>query len=269
MATRDEDTLKDQEADTEELSVNEGVDELPEGDAPADSRVEDDEVEERDEEETAAPDSPEKEVEEEAVSPRHEHTLEDLAEEETPLPSGVTPQRPKSFNMEPSFNSNFPQSGVYTSRGGGGKKGSLLALVLIALLVIGGSIYLLKSRLNKTAASPEPTLTTVTEELSTPTPTPTPSLDRSKYKIRVLNGTSTSGLAASVSGKLKDLGYQIDRTGNATNSAFTKTVIQAKSGLAELIEALIADLAPSYSASAGGTLKDADAADAEVIIGKN
>lgn len=289
---------RDKDENPEELSVNEGVDELPEekdvnrdeadgaeeeaGEARADSLKEREEADEPEEEEETAPrnnvDGDETEEEVVQATPGKEHTLDDLAEEEEDLPTGVAPQRPKSFGMDAdeeessfqprnrSFNSNFPSSGVYTSRGGGkGKRGSLVALLVIALLVIGGSIYLLKSRLNKSAASPEPTLTTI--ESSSPTPSPSPSIDRTKYKIRVLNGTSTPGLAASVSGKLKDLGYQIDKTGNASNSAFTRTQINSKSGLKELVDALVNDLAPGFDASLAGVLKDSDTADAEVIIG--
>ena len=102
----------------------------------------------------------------------------------------------------------------------------------------------------------------------TPEPTPTPpSIDRSKVKIRILNGTSTSGLAASAAASLKELGYSVSRTGNATNSAFLRTIIRTKTAGADLAQALIHDLASKFDATSEATLKDSDSDDAEIILG--
>ena len=150
----------------------------------------------------------------------------------------------------------------------GASKPLLLLLGLIVLLVIGATGYLLR---DKFTSSEEPTPTPrPSGGLETPVtqPTPTPSFDRSKYTLRVLNGTKTSGLAATVSAQLKDLGYTIDKTGNATNSAFTKTLVRVKkdSGTG-LLEQLIKDLSPDYDLEEGGNLKDSDDVDAEVVLG--
>lgn len=250
---------------------------------PSDEKPQDlDEQEEVTPEETSsekveeAPSSDDSEV---AERDEKEHSLDDLADEEPPLPAGVEPSRPKSFYMDEeddtftnpnrnqTFKSSIPSTGVYTSKNNGGsKKGGLLILLVVALLVIGGSVFLLKSRLG---LSNNPTSSPSGAPIASASPsvTPSPSFDRSKYKIRVLNGTKTSGLAASVSAKLVSLGYQSDKVGNATNSAFTTTVINAKSGLSDLVNNLISDLAPQFSATAGGTLPDSDSADAEVILG--
>jgi hypothetical protein len=102
----------------------------------------------------------------------------------------------------------------------------------------------------------------------TPTPEPTPeAVDRSKFKIRVLNGTTKTGLAASVSAKLKDLGYQTDKVGNATNSAFQTTLVRVKQSSTGLLDQLIRDVAPDFSAASSTELKDSDSADGEVILG--
>lgn len=228
----------------------------------------------------------------------HEHSLDDLAEEEeksVPIgvnPSGSNPSLRKFTDddsdlgprkgslrddLDEEYSESIPplnssRSSIYNDgfsrrSTSASNRSRLLILGLVALLVIGGAIYLLKGRIQRGAA-PEPSPSETPVASTTSTPSPSPSIDRSKYKIRVLNGTSTTGLAASVSGKLKNLGYQIDRTGNATNSAFTSTLVTTKSGISGLLDALVKDLSPDYSAtSSGGNLKDSDTADAEVVIG--
>jgi hypothetical protein len=162
------------------------------------------------------------------------------------------------------FASKYQGSGGYNNRRSGSKL-HLLILVLIGLAVIGGTVYLLK---NQFETKPQPTPSPQIAD-STPVPTPSPEpIARAEYKVRILNGTETSGLAKTVSEKLQGLGYQIERTGNATNSAFESTVIRAKSGKIEIIDQLIADLAGDYTAASSSSgLKENDGADAEIILG--
>ncbi len=219
-------------------------------------------------------------------------TLDDLAEEDlVEEPQQAVNRQPVSEYEEESMDipnlksQQMPSSGIYTSHNGsqrefstfnppprrGKSKNLLLQLVVlavIALAVIGGTVYALKKQFKGVeTAAPSPSL-----EAALPSPTPSPSpeikIDRSKYKIRVLNGTSTSGLAASVSAKLKELGYQTDKTGNATNSAFTQTQVKAKNNLPDLIKILISDLKYKFDAvSSSAALTASDSADAEIIIG--
>lgn len=159
-----------------------------------------------------------------------------------------------------------PTSGVYSNNHSGSSKPLLIILAVILLAVIGGSAYLFREKLRPgTTPTPTPDLE-VPVVISTPEPTPE-AIDRSEFTIRVLNGTSTSGLAASVSAKLKELGYKIERSGNATNSAFTQTVIRTKEGASGLSDQLTQDLSSDYSTTTGPTLKDSDTSDGEVIIG--
>ena len=143
----------------------------------------------------------------------------------------------------------------------------LLILVIIGIVVIGFTVYILKggfgdlSLTTKSSPSPSP----VENPSSTPTPTPKP--DRAQYKLRVLNGSGKTGLAASVSAKLKDLGYQTDKTGNATNSAFAQTIVRVKSSLESFIPQIVKDLAPDFDAAGNSSLKDSDTVDIEVILG--
>ncbi len=169
----------------------------------------------------------------------------------------------KTFHS--SSNSNLNYSDYQNNERKGVSKLLLIVLVVVVLGLIGGTGFLLRDKFapsQKAEASPSPSV------VAEVTPAPTPqSLDRSQFKIRILNGTKTSGLAASVSAKLKDLGYQIDKTGNATNSAFEQTQVRAKDSANGLIDQLIKDLSPDYQAASSSGLKSSDTADGEVIIG--
>lgn len=173
-------------------------------------------------------------------------------------------QSPKYFHSSGS-------SEIYAgkSRSSSGKKIPVLLGIAIIILVGGASIYFLRAR---PAGEAKPTSIPVSESpLLGPesTSSPQPSFDRSKYTLRVLNGTKLNGLAASASSKLKDLGYKIERTGNATNSAFLKTVVRVKPDLEELLENLLKDLSTlDFKGEEGPELKDSDSSDGEVILGE-
>jgi hypothetical protein len=149
---------------------------------------------------------------------------------------------------------------------GGMSRAALIITIVVVLILIVGVGFFLKTRIDKLTATPTPTPTaTITLPSEEPTPTPEPSFDRSKYTLRILNGTKTAGLAASVSAKLKELGYAVGRTGNASTSA--ETTISVKESATGLFEALVKDLSPDYAGVAGDALKDTEDVDAEIIIG--
>lgn len=148
----------------------------------------------------------------------------------------------------------------------------LLVLVLIGIGVIGFTVYILKGgfgniNLGTSEASPSPSPVATAEP--TPTPTPEPEIERGNFTVRVLNGTSTSGLAAKVRDSIKEDGYKTAAPGNASDSDATQTEVRVKEGTesAALLQRLILDLAPEYEAIAGEALDDKAAYDAEVIIG--
>lgn len=154
---------------------------------------------------------------------------------------------------------------ISPKKSSGVSKVLVIIVGVIVLALIGVSGYLLRGQFTGVSASPSPS--PVLETFTEPSPSPTPSFDRSQYSVRVLNGTKTSGLAGTVSAKLTELGYQADKTGNATSSAIAKTTVRVKSGLDDLMAQLIQDLSPDYNGASGSALKDSDSADAEVIIG--
>ncbi len=146
----------------------------------------------------------------------------------------------------------------------------LFILVLIGVGVISATVYFLKYQFNepsKPTPSPE-----ISSSTPTPTPTPTPKPvveDRGSYRVRVLNGTSQTGLAAKILAQLKEAGYLSDRSGNADNNDYQQTVIKVKEGTqsAALINTIMEDLGSEYSPTSETTLKASDKADVEIILG--
>lgn len=174
-----------------------------------------------------------------------------------------------------SMGSNMSSSSIYAKERAGQKGNSLhvLILIVIGLLVISGTVYFLKNSFNvgfpslpfisEDSPTPTPTPTKATPE---PTPTPTP-LPRSDYTLTILNGTSTTGLAASTSSNLKDLGYEVERVGNATNSSFEQTLVRVKPSMLNLAEQIIRDLAPKFVGVPDLTLPETESSDSIIILG--
>ncbi len=215
----------------------------------------------------------------EPQKPTHHNISHDLSDDQV----GTEPHRPKTFDLDEDGGlvtepvrhgsieaSQIPSSGVYTSRRpgrSGGSKLKSLILLIIAIAVTAGSVYLLKTKVLQGTLQASPTPEPTPEVVETPTPAPTPSITRSDFKIRVLNGTPKSGLAGQEGAKLKGLGYDLDKTANATNSAFPATTIRVKAADQDLLTTLITDLAPDFTATGTATLKDSDPDAAEVILG--
>lgn len=200
-----------------------------------------------------------------------ERTLEDLVKEEDTWQIPQLKVKPQSSGIgDNSAQQTFHGRSFPAERGVKASKLHLLILAVIGLLVIGGTVYVLKSQLkdqagssleqSQAAASPQPS-----PEL-TPSPEPPP-FERAKFKVRVLNGTTKSGLAATVNDKLKGLGYIVGKPTNAKNSDFEQTVVKVKPSAAGLSQQLTADLAPEFIASASDTLADKEEVDGEVILG--
>lgn len=149
----------------------------------------------------------------------------------------------------------------------------LLVLPVIILLLAFGGVVAFRgkvisvfkggaSAILKTTPTPNPT------PISTPTPTPTPSVDKSAFKVRVLNGTTKTGAAGNLADALKSKGWNVVTRGNADKQNFETSLIRAKKPNQAAASVLANDLKPDYEASVDGNLADSDSADAEVIIGK-
>jgi chemotaxis protein histidine kinase CheA len=179
---------------------------------------------------------------------------------------------PKGNYMEGNDPNNFFSQHSQPQAPKRANKFHLLVLVLIGIGVIGFTVYILKGgfgdiNLGTTEPSPSPSAAATAEP--TPTPTPAPEIEKADFTVKVLNGTTTSGLAGKVRDKVKELGYETATPGNNSDTDVEQTEVRVKEGTesAALLQSLIADLAPDYEAIAGDPLDDKAAYDAEVIVG--
>lgn len=148
----------------------------------------------------------------------------------------------------------------------------LLVLIIIGIVVIGFTVYILKGGfggINLGTSQPSPSPSVIATPEPTPTPTPEPEVNRGDFTVRVLNGTSTSGLAKTVSDKLKEAGFKTTAPGNAAERDVEQTEIRVKEGTesAALFERIKLDLAPDYDAKQGENLDEDSKNDAEIILG--
>lgn len=105
-----------------------------------------------------------------------------------------------------------------------------------------------------TTSTPSPTTATTTPTPSAttiPTATPTPSssptaspnsISKSSISIRVLNGTTIAGLAATGRSVLEQAGFTVRTIGNANNQTYQTTVIYYQTGYlaqAQMVEAAL------------------------------
>lgn len=158
-----------------------------------------------------------------------------------------------------------------------GMLGYFFLIAIVAFLIGIGSMaaanfYLLNSKpsfnlpfMNTVTATPTP----APEPTRAPTPTPS-AVNKSDISINVLNGSGITGAAAKLETSLDSEGYNVVSRGNADNSDYTDTIIQAKDTVSDdYLDALSEFLSKTYSVSpeietASGS---ADDADVTIIIG--
>ncbi len=169
----------------------------------------------------------------------------------------------KVFRAEPTLGGLSP--------GGNKKSSNLLTWILILVLLagLGGAGFLLRDKITSMFVGSE----TKKEAEMAPAPTPTPEatpepVARADYSVRVLNGTTTTGLAAELSDSLKEIGWKTLPVGNSTDKNVAQTLVKVKAGQDQLANQMITDLSSDYEASRGADLKSSDSADVEVVIGK-
>ena len=107
---------------------------------------------------------------------------------------------------------------------------------------------------------------------STPSASPSASveekIDKSKYKIKILNGSGIEGEAGKLSDLLKFKEYNIDSVGNANFFDFEETEVQFKISVpSKYIDSLLMDLKKDYAVIKGDVLTDDDDVDVLITVG--
>lgn len=197
------------------------------------------------------------------VSPEVEKRLDDLEEAEEKetddLGAGKEQETPLYFNDRPAVVSENKRSKLV-----------IFIPILILIVIFGGVVYYREKLLSKimNKVSPPKQAAVEVTPFPTPTPTPAPSVERSDFKVRVLNGTPATGAAGVLADKLKEKGWQIDKTGNATSSAILESYVRMKTGNDLALEVLLSDVSDYQGASSSSPLKSTDKADLEFVIGR-
>ena len=105
----------------------------------------------------------------------------------------------------------------------------ILLIFIIAILLLAGVFAYKKGflgieKINIISSSPTPTPTVAPSS----TPTPSVAVDLSEYEIEILNGSEVDGEASRQKDNLEGEGFTISSIGNADDSDYTDTIIEAK-----------------------------------------
>lgn len=184
----------------------------------------------------------------------------------------VGSNKPSGLPVNPSFPKGSIGVGTFKPSDKGSSKFWMLIPVVVILLVFGGTLLFkgqglsrIKSlNLGGVFSSPTPT----PAPLPTPTPTPTPEVKREEVKVRVLNGTTKAGAAATLKEQLVKKGWDVIKTGNAKNQKLEQTTVSVKKDLKQVLETMVEDLKEDFEATTGADLDEKDTVDVEVAIGK-
>lgn len=144
-----------------------------------------------------------------------------------------------------------------------------LLVVYIVILAAGGYfMYQVGFKKGEEASKLQMEKQLEKEKAAVPTATPIPSVDKSKYKIKVLNGTGISGEAAKAKELLESDGFTVSTIGNASKQDNLDTTIATKEDVdSEFISVLKEALEGSYKLGEVTTLDTSDPADIVVSLG--
>lgn len=135
----------------------------------------------------------------------------------------------------------------------------LIGFLLVAVLVKGSSRFT-----KSTVSGPK-------VDVISPVASPSAKVVEAKpadFLVRVLNGTLVEGEAGRAAGKIKEKGFEIKETKNATSSAFVATKLRVATGVPENIVAMVKTvLQESYQTVVVEGLVD-ESVKMEVIVGK-
>lgn len=103
---------------------------------------------------------------------------------------------------------------------------------------------------------------------ASPKSTETVAVNKKEYKINVLNGTTTTGLAGQARDFLVSKGYSDITIGNASTKNYLRTILSIKPSKAAIRNNLTSDLQERYSIDIGSDLAEGDTYDVIIIIGR-
>lgn len=144
-----------------------------------------------------------------------------------------------------------------------------LLFVYVAILAAGGYfMYQLGLKKGEEAAKLEIEKQIEKEKAAVPTATPTPSIDKSKYKIKVLNGTGISGEAARAKELLEGDGFTVSSVGNASSQGNVDTTIETKEEVeSDFVSALKETIGKTYKVGDVKTITTSETTDIVIILG--
>lgn len=184
--------------------------------------------------------------------------LSDLSEESEHDIPRANPQRPRFYQTE----SDSDQPPIEKKNRTLFWIGSLGVVVI--LLASGFFLYqfLRQSPKQETVSPVEE------EEVEQVEESPQPTFSRADWSLEVLNGTGVTGAAKKVADKLKELGYQVVKVGNADKDTYEGNHLLVAKDKQDQSEQLLEDLNKELKiASVSGELKDSTAS-ARIILGK-
>jgi hypothetical protein len=141
----------------------------------------------------------------------------------------------------------------------------VLFIFLIAIVLMAGVFAYKRGafkgvKLNVASLTPTPT--------ASPEPTKAVVIDLAKYEIEILNGSGIDGEASRQKTSLEAAGFTVSSVGNADNSDYTDTILEAKSDVdADFIAKLKSTLSDTFTAVSTQTLSSDFAVPVEVILG--
>lgn len=149
----------------------------------------------------------------------------------------------------------------------------LFAITIITALVVGfilGGVYVYMSGVKdvpQVTGTPTPS---AQPQNATPAPTPTPQpVKLNTLKVNVLNGSGIIGAAGKVKTALETAGFVVPGTGNASNYAYKKTVIQVKDSVPVQVVDSLKEALKAYSLEDGDKLPASSTYDIVVIAGRD
>lgn len=149
-------------------------------------------------------------------------TTESIEVVETAVPEAKSADPLASFKEkmqeeEKPFSGNAPQKNFMWP---------ILFIFVVALILLVG-IFLYKQDQNKSTTAEKVNVASLSPTPAS-TPEPPKEVDLSKYEIQILNGSGVTGEAGRQREVLEEEGFVISSVGNADNSDFSDTIIQAK-----------------------------------------